>query len=91
MQNWISIIKSNWIFSKIYLLIYIYIYIYVCVCVFVFVGSQFEAQAQNVWSLGPRSSIQWICREWVGNLDFCELDDRPIGFDNKERKITKVY
>ena len=25
MQNWTSIVKSNWIFSKIYLLIYIYI------------------------------------------------------------------
>ena len=28
-QNWISIVESNWIFSKIYLLIYIYIYIYI--------------------------------------------------------------
>ena len=27
MQNWISIVESNWIFSKLYLLIYIYIYI----------------------------------------------------------------
>ena len=27
-QNWISIIESNWIFSKFYQLIYIYIYIY---------------------------------------------------------------
>ena len=27
-QNWTLIIKSNWIFSKVYLLIYIYIYIY---------------------------------------------------------------
>ena len=26
-QNWISIVESNWIFSKLYLLIYIYIYI----------------------------------------------------------------
>ena len=26
-QNWTSIIESNWIFSKFYLLIYIYIYI----------------------------------------------------------------
>ena len=26
-QNWTSIIESNWIFSKLYLLIYIYIYI----------------------------------------------------------------
>ena len=26
-QNWISIVESNWIFSKFYLLIYIYIYI----------------------------------------------------------------
>ena len=25
-QNWTSIVKSNWIFSKFYLLIYIYIY-----------------------------------------------------------------
>ena len=25
-QNWISIVESNWIFSKLYLLIYIYIY-----------------------------------------------------------------
>ena len=24
-QDWISIVKSNWIFSKFYLLIYIYI------------------------------------------------------------------
>ena len=30
-QNWISILKINWIFSKIYLLIYIYIYIYIYV------------------------------------------------------------
>ena len=28
-QNWISIVKSNWIFFKFYLLIYIYIYIYI--------------------------------------------------------------
>ena len=27
MQNWTSIVESNWIFSKFYLLIYIYIYI----------------------------------------------------------------
>ena len=26
-QNWTSIVKSNWIFSKFYILIYIYIYI----------------------------------------------------------------
>ena len=26
-QNWISIVESNWIFSKLYQLIYIYIYI----------------------------------------------------------------
>ena len=25
-QNWTSFVKSNWIFSKFYLLIYIYIY-----------------------------------------------------------------
>ena len=25
-QNWTSIVESNWIFSKFYLLIYIYIY-----------------------------------------------------------------
>ena len=29
MQNWISIVESNWIFLKFYLLIYIYIYIYI--------------------------------------------------------------
>ena len=52
------------------------------------VGSQFGAQVQNVWSFGPMSSIQWICREWIGNLDFSELDDRPIGLDDKERKKT---
>ena len=28
-QNWISIVESNWIFSKLYLLTYIYIYIYI--------------------------------------------------------------
>ena len=28
-QNWISIVESNWIFSKLYQLIYIYIYIYI--------------------------------------------------------------
>ena len=55
------------------------------------VGSRFETQGQNVWSLGTISPIQWICREYVGNLDFCKLDDQPIGFDDKERKITKVY
>ena len=55
------------------------------------VGSQFETQGQNVWSLSTMSPIQWICRECVGNLDFCELDDQLIGFDDKERKITKVY
>ena len=27
MQNWTSIVESNWIFSKLYLLIYVYIYI----------------------------------------------------------------
>ena len=26
-QNWTSIVESNWVFSKFYLLIYIYIYI----------------------------------------------------------------
>ena len=26
-QNWTSVVKSNWIFFKFYLLIYIYIYI----------------------------------------------------------------
>ena len=26
------------------------------------VGLQFGVQALNVWSLGPMSSIQWICR-----------------------------
>ena len=52
------------------------------------VGSQFGAQVQNVWSLGPTSPIQWIYREWVGNLELSELDDRPIGSDDKERKIT---
>ena len=28
-QNWTSIVESNWIFSKLYLLIYIYIYIFI--------------------------------------------------------------
>ena len=28
-QNWTSIVESNWIFFKFYLLIYIYIYIYI--------------------------------------------------------------
>ena len=32
--------------------------------------------------------IQWICREYVGNLDLSESDDRPIGLDDKEREIT---
>ena len=27
-KNWTSIVESNWIFFKLYLLIYIYIYIY---------------------------------------------------------------
>ena len=36
------------------------------------VGSQFGAQALNVWGLGPMSPIQWICREWV--------QDRILGF-----------
>ena len=27
MQNWTSIVESNWIFSKFYIYIYIYIYI----------------------------------------------------------------
>ena len=27
MQNWTSIVESNWIFSKLYPLIYVYIYI----------------------------------------------------------------
>ena len=39
------------------------------------VGSQFAAQAQNVWSLGPMSSIQWICREWVKKLGPNDLDN----------------
>ena len=37
-------------------------------------GSQFKAQAQNVWSLSPMSPIQWICREWVKELSPNELD-----------------
>ena len=28
-KNWTSIVESNWIFFKLYLLIYIYIYIYI--------------------------------------------------------------
>jgi len=39
------------------------------------VGSQFETQAQNVWSLGPRSPIQWICKEWVKELGSNKLDN----------------
>ena len=34
-QNWTSIVESNWIFSKLYQLIYIYIYIYI-------LGTQFQ-------------------------------------------------
>ena len=48
---------------------YIYIYIYI------YVGSQFEAQARNIWSLGPMSPIQWICRKWVKELSPNELDN----------------
>ena len=39
------------------------------------VGSQFGAEAQIVWCLGPMSPIQWICREWVKELGLSELDN----------------
>ena len=43
--------------------------------IIIIVGSQFVAQAQNVWSFGSMSPIQWICREWVKKLGPNELDN----------------
>ena len=36
------------------------------------VGTRFAAQAQTVWDLGSVSSV---CREWVKELGFSELDN----------------
>ena len=41
----------------------------------IIVGSQFAAQAQIIWGLGPTSKIQWICREWVKELGPNELEN----------------
>ena len=52
---------------KVHFVVKLYIYIYV--------GTRFAAQAQNVWNLDPVSLVQEICREWVKELGFCELDN----------------
>ena len=31
------------------------------------------------WDLGPTDSLQWICREWVQELDFNEFDNGRCG------------
>ena len=33
------------------------------------------------------SPIQWICREWIGNLDLSGLDEQPIGLGEKKDDI----
>jgi len=38
------------------------------------------------WSNKPNTMN--LYREWVGNLDLSELDDRSIDFGDKERKTT---
>ena len=35
---------------------------FIHLCPIIFVGSQFVAQAQVIWSLGPMNPIQWIYR-----------------------------
>ena len=52
-----------------------------------YVRSQFGSQAQRKYeprpkgniNLGPKSSIQWICREWVGRLGFNEPKNKQGG------------
>ena len=36
--------------------------------------------------LSPKKPKQYICRDWVRNLDFCELGDRPLDLVDKKKK-----
>ena len=40
--------------------------------------------------IDPRKAKQLICRNWVGNLGFCELVDCPLDLVDKERKTNDV-
>ena len=42
-------------------------------------------------NLGPKSPIQWICREWVGKLGFNELDNNYNGSRSRWSKSGQVY
>ena len=42
-------------------------------------------------NLGPKSLIQWICREWVEKLGFNELDNKYSGFRSQENENRLVY
>ena len=41
--------------------------------------------------LSPKKPKQYICRDWVGNLGFCELGDRPLDLVDKKKKTNEVY
>ena len=41
-------------------------------------------------NLDPKSPIQWICREWVGKLDFNESDNKQSGFRWQENEDKLV-
>ena len=42
-------------------------------------------------NLGPKSPIQWICREWVGKLGFNELDNNYNGSRSRWSTSGQVY
>ena len=39
--------------------------------------------------LSPKKPKQYICRDWVRNLGFCELGDRPLDLVDKKKRQTK--
>ena len=43
------------------------------------VETRFVAQVQSVWDLGLVSSVQYICRKWIKELGFSELDNGQYG------------
>ena len=50
----------------------------------------FHAHHKGCMNLGPKSTIQWICREWVGKLGFNESDNKQSGSrwqENEDRLV----
>ena len=49
------------------------------------------AQAQNIWSLGLMSLIQWICRELVKELSHNELNTASIKSCGDQTQSKDTY